>query len=112
MTQQMFTFTYEMIDLEGLGEGRHVVKVTPGGAKILAHILDGKVTRYEAEDSTGNRQALFMISQDIPQLQVIPGLPGDRFCHVCTYDEVAGAPICFDLIECPPIPGKEETLPQ
>ena len=97
-----FIFTNERISLENLGDGRHVVKVTPSKTKILAYIVDGKVTRYEAEDKMGNRQPLLSISQDIPDRSLIPGVFGDGFCQVCTYDAVYDSILCYTLIECPP----------
>src|SRR5258706_13985849 len=57
MTEKTFTFTNERMPSENLVDGRQVVKVTPGGTKILANIVDGKITYYEAEDNTGNQRS-------------------------------------------------------
>ena len=50
MRQRTFAQVDESISVQGLDDGRQVVKVTPGGAKIVAYVSDGKATRYEAED--------------------------------------------------------------
>jgi hypothetical protein len=104
MTQKTFNFTDERISLENLGDGRHVVKLTPGGTKILAYISDGKVTRYEAEDSMGNRQTLFSISLDMPDSRVVSTgfIPGTELCQVCVYEEAFDSVICYGVLECPP----------
>jgi hypothetical protein len=101
MTQKMFTFTHERISSENRNDGRQVVKVTPGGTKILASIVDGEITHYEAEDSTGNYRPLFSISQLIPPGAHVegPGIPGGT-CWVCSDDADFGL-FCYD-IECPP----------
>ena len=49
MTQKTFTFTTERISSENQVDGRHALKVTPSGTKILAHITNGKITQYEAD---------------------------------------------------------------
>jgi hypothetical protein len=98
MKERTFVYNDERISVKNLGDGRHVVKVTPGGAKIIAYISDGKATRYEAENASGDRQALFGIFPDSADAHVTP----DGFCEVCTFDEFAGAVICYTLLECPP----------
>jgi hypothetical protein len=102
MTQKMFTFTNERISSENRADGREVVKVTPGGTKILA-IVEGEITRYEAEDPTGNYRSLFSVSQIIPPdgHLVDIGVPGSQ-CWVCVDDADFGV-FCYD-IECPPFP--------
>jgi len=78
MTQKTFTFTNERISSEKRVNGRQVVQVTPGGTKILASIVDGEITQYEAEDSMGNYRSLFSVRQRIPPGSHIvdPGFPG------------------------------------
>ena len=98
MRQRIFTYTNESISVENLSDGRNVVKVTPGGAKIVAYISNGSVTRYEAEDATGNRQSLFGIIPDSSDTRVTP----DGFCEVCTFDESFGSVFCYTTIDCPP----------
>jgi hypothetical protein len=114
MTQKTFTFTNERISSENLDNGRQVVKVTPGGTNILAYIVNGKITRYEAEDSTGNSRALFSISQSIPDggHLVDTGFPfssaaGD--CWICSDDADFGI-LCYQ-VWCPDIPPPPEKLP-
>ena len=98
MTERTFTFTNEMISVEDLDDGRHVVKTTPGGAKILAYVSDGKAARYEAEDANGDRQQLLVITPDSSDTHITP----DGFCEVCTFDEFAGSVICYTVLDCPP----------
>ena len=105
MTQKTFTFTNERTSSENRVDGRQVVKVTPGGTKILASIVEGEITQYEAEDSAGNYRPLFSVSQLIPPGGHIVdmGFPGSRVgCWVCV-DEIDGSVICY-AIECPPVP--------
>ena len=103
MTQKTFTFTNERIASENRNDGRQIVKVTPGGTKILASIVDGEITHYEAEDSTGNYRSLFSVSQLIPTEGHIVdiGVPGSQ-CWVCTDDADFGI-FCYE-IECPEFP--------
>ena len=61
MMERTFNFTNETISVENLDDGSHVVKVGPDGTKILAYIVNGKLARYTAEDTTGNRKALLSI---------------------------------------------------
>jgi hypothetical protein len=104
MAEATFNFTHEKISVEDLADGRHVVKTTPGGAKILAYVSDGKATRYEAEDPTGKRQQLLVVKPDSADVEVSP----DGSCMVCTFDGTfAGAVVCYSLIECPPDTGPE-----
>jgi hypothetical protein len=107
MRQRTFAQVDESISVQGLDDGRQVVKVTPGGAKILAYVSDGKATRYEAEDPDGNRQTLFGIVPDSADSSMTP----DGLCEVCTFDEFAGSVICYTLIECPPFPGPKKMGP-
>ena len=100
MTQKTFTFTNERISSENRVDGRQVVKVTPGGTKILASIVEGEITQYEAEDSTGNYRSLFSVSQFIPPGGHIVDL--GSLCWVCVDDADFGV-FCYD-IECPPVP--------
>lgn len=113
MTQKTFTFTNERISSENRADGRHVVQVTPGGTKILASIVGGEITQYEAEDATGNYRSLFSVSQLIPPGSHIvdPGFPGttDSICWVCT-DDIDGSVFCYQ-IECPPVPPPPTPLP-
>ena len=98
MTQRTFNFTNERISVENLRDGRHVVKETPGGTKILAYVSDGAVVRYEAEDSAGNRQQLLGISPDSSDAEMTP----DGLCEVCTYDATFDTVFCYTVLECPP----------
>ena len=97
MRQRTFNYTEESISVENLEDGRHVVKVTPGGAKILAYISDGEVTRYEAEDAEGNPQAVFGIMPSSDS-----HLTPDGLCEICTFDSTAGAVFCYTILDCPP----------
>jgi hypothetical protein len=109
MTQKMFTFTNERISPENRADGRQVVQVTPAGTKILASIVDGEITKYEAEDSEGNYRSVFSVSQFIPPGGHIVdiGGPGSRVgCWVCV-DDIDGGAFCYD-IECPPFPPPPE----
>lgn len=113
MTQKTFTFTTERISSENQVDGRHVLKVTPGGTKILAHIVSGKITQYEAEDSTGNYRPLLSVSQIIPPGGHIVdiGSPGSPVgCWVCV-DDIDGGVFCYD-IECPTVPPPPTPLRQ
>jgi hypothetical protein len=98
MQQRTFAYTNEKISVENLGDGRHVVKVTPGGAKIVAYISDGNVTRYEAEDAEGNRQSVLGITPESSDTHVSP----DGLCEVCTFDATFGIVFCYTVIDCPP----------
>ncbi len=104
MAERTFNFTnerisYERISSQNLADGRHVVKVTSEGLKILANIVDGQITSYEAEDNAGNQRSLFMIRERTPA----PGgetttfssvIPSDT-CWICV-DSGFGSPICFE----------------
>ena len=61
MEERKLLFTGERISSQDLTNGRNVVKVTPGGTKILAVIEDGKFTHYEAEDSAGYQRPLSIV---------------------------------------------------
>ena len=60
------TFRLESFSSKDLADGRHVVKVSPRGTKILAYVEKGKVTRYEAEDSDGNPRSVFLVKESAP----------------------------------------------
>jgi hypothetical protein len=74
------------------------VKVTRGGAKILANVSEGKLTYYEAEDGSGNRQSLISIVPDSADAHVTP----DGFCEICTFDATFGSVFCYTVLDCPP----------
>jgi hypothetical protein len=101
MAEVTFNFSDEKLSVEALGDGRHVVKETPGGAKIVAYVSGGKATRYEAEDPTGKRQQLFVVHPDSADAQITP----DGFCMVCTFEADFSSVFCYTVIECPPDPG-------
>jgi hypothetical protein len=107
MRQRTFHQVDERISVQGLGNGRHVVKVTPGGARIVAYVSDGKATRFAAEAPDGKRQALFGIVPD--SADTIVGIDGS--CEVCTFDPDAGTVLCYPLLECPPFVGPEKMGP-
>jgi hypothetical protein len=110
MTERTFAFSNETIAVENLGDGSHVVKVGRDGTKILAYIADGKLARYAAEDASGNRKALLNLTQESAD-SVQPILPGETAgfaCQVCYDDEVAGAVVCYGVVECPPVPPPDE----
>lgn len=111
MTQKTVTFTNERISSENRDDGRQVMKVTPGGTKILASIVDGEITQYEAEDATGNYRALFSFSKLIPlggHLVDIGG-PGSRVgCWICV-DDIGDSLFCYD-VPCPPVPPDPQTM--
>jgi hypothetical protein len=98
MLQRTFNFVDESISTEDLGNGRHVVKVTPGGARILAYVSDGTLSHYEAEDASGDRQPLFSIVPDSADSHVTP----DGLCEICTFDATFGGVFCYTVLECPP----------
>lgn len=56
-------FRLESFSSKDLTDGQHVVKVSPGGTKILAYVENGKITRYEAEDSAGNPRSVFLVKE-------------------------------------------------
>ena len=60
------TFQLESFSSANFTDGRQVVKVSPGGTKILAYVENGKVTRYEAEDSTGNSRSVYLVKESVP----------------------------------------------
>ncbi len=112
MMERTFTFVDETISVDNRDDGSHVVKVAPDGTKILAYLANGKVTRYAAEDSSGNSKPLLSITAESPDLfkSIIPGITEDIPCMVCYHDEAVGAVICYQLIECPPFTGPEKLL--
>jgi hypothetical protein len=111
MVERTFNFADETISVENLDDGSHVVKVAPDGTKILAYIEDGKLARYAAEDSKGNRKPLVVIIQESSDLPgdtsfnpIIPGKSGSG-CNLCYFDESAGTVVCYGTVECPPNVG-------
>jgi hypothetical protein len=113
MMERTFTFTNETISVENLDDGSHIVKVGPDGTRILAYIEDGKVARYAAEDSTGNRKRVLSISQESSDSvePIIPGETAGIACMICYSDESAGAVVCYGAVECPPFIGPEKMGP-
>jgi hypothetical protein len=112
MMERTFNFMNETISVENLDDGSHVVKAGPDGTRILAYIVDGKVARYAAEDAEGNRKALLSIAQESSD-SVTPIIPGEAAgfeCQVCYHDEVAGAVVCYGVVECPPVPPQNELI--
>jgi len=106
MMERTFTFTDETISVKNLDDGSHVVKVGPDGTKISAYIADGKVARYAAEDSAGNRKPLLNISQESSD-EVEPIIPGETVgfaCRICYFDENIHGVVCYGVVECPSFP--------
>jgi hypothetical protein len=60
------TFRLESFSSKDLTDGRHVVKVSPGGTKILAYVENGKIARYEAQDSAGNPRSVLLVKESAP----------------------------------------------
>ena len=52
-------FRLESFSSENLLDGRRVVRESPQGTRILAYVENGKITRYEAEGSSGNSRPVF-----------------------------------------------------
>jgi hypothetical protein len=83
------TFRLESFSSEKLTDGRHVVKESPGGTKILAYVENGKITRYEAEDSSGNPRSVFLVKQSTPATSAGFDLPlSGIWDWVCVLDDV------------------------
>jgi hypothetical protein len=59
-------FQLESFSSADLTDGRQVVKVSPGGTKILAYVENGKITRYEAEDSAANPRPVLLVKALTP----------------------------------------------
>jgi hypothetical protein len=57
------TFRLESFSSENLPDGRQVVRESPQGTRIVAYVENGKITRYEAEDSSGNSRPVFLMKQ-------------------------------------------------
>ena len=49
----------ESFSSENLLDGRRVVRESPQGTRTLAYVENGKITRYEAEGSSGNSRPVF-----------------------------------------------------
>ena len=98
------------ISAENLDDGTHVVKVTPDGTKILAYIVDGRVARYAAEDSSGNHKQLLGITTASSDSfkPIFPDVTEGIACMICYHDESAGAVVCYGTVECPPFVGPEK----
>ena len=117
MMERTFNFTDEVISVENLDDGSHVVKVGPDGTRILAYIKDGKVARYAAEDATGNRKPLLSITQEssdpvttLAGTEIIPGVNAGFACQICYFDANFGVIVCYG-VECPPVPPPPEIKP-
>jgi len=91
MAEKTFTFIDERLSLENLTDGRQVVKVSPGGTKILANVVNGKITYYEAEDSAGNQRSVFLVKEmSAPSTTFSLDLPFDGIWDwVCVLDELS-----------------------
>jgi hypothetical protein len=83
------SFRLESFSSENLPDGRQVVKESPEGTKILAYVENGKITRYEAEDSSGNSRSVFLMKQSAPAVSASLDLPFDGIWDwVCVLDDV------------------------
>ncbi len=104
------TFQLESFSEEKLTDGRQVVNVSPGGTKILAYIENGKITRYEAEDSAGNPRSVFLVKESAPgtrehlasaNLELPLAGIWDWVCVLddvmmyCVHDSASGGPVFF-----------------
>jgi hypothetical protein len=98
MAEVTFNISDDKISVADLGDGRHVVMETPGGATIVAYVSDGKASRYEAADPTGQRQQLFVVRPDSADARITP----DGFCMVCTFEADFSSVFCTTVVECPP----------
>lgn len=107
MAEITFEASDDKLSVEGLDDGRHVVKETPGGTKIVAYVSDGKASRYEAEDPAGERQQLFVMRPDSADPQISP----DGTCLICRYEPAFNSVFCYTVIECPPFVGPEPLGP-
>src|SRR5215472_6722688 len=97
MEERKLLFTGERISSQDLTNGRNVVKVTPGGTKILAVIEDGKFTHYEAEDDAGNQRPLSIVrvtAQAPSEEKAALFALQDDLCWICVDDGV-GSPLCY-----------------
>jgi hypothetical protein len=57
------TSRLESFPAENPPDGRPVVRDRPQGTRILAYVENGKITRYEAADSSGNSRPVFLMKQ-------------------------------------------------
>jgi hypothetical protein len=88
------TFHLDSFSSENLPDGRQVVKESPEGTKILAYVENGKITRYEAEDSSGNPRSVFLMKQSEPAVSAALDLPlSGIWDYVCVLDDVM--PYCI-----------------
>ena len=89
MEERVFQFLDESLvednDLSTLSDGRHVMKVTPLGTKILAHVAEGKITKYEAEDDAGKPLTIFSVTETRPDSKTISSFA--RYCRICYIGE-------------------------
>jgi len=108
MVKSIFYFLDEPLAdekyLQGLGDGRHQVKVAPGGAKILVHIVDGTVSSYEAEDDAGNQLPLVFIKERRPvssNEKFSDSFIYEEVCYTCAAGD-SGDWHCYQY-GCPPV---------
>jgi hypothetical protein len=91
MEERLFHFLDESLfeenDLHTLPNGRHVMKVTPLSTKILAHVTEGKVTKYEAEDDAGNPLTIFSVTETRPIISSMDASSSTTYCRICYIDE-------------------------
>ncbi|WP_141842624.1 hypothetical protein [Humibacillus xanthopallidus] len=82
-------FRLESFSSEDLPDGLQVVKESPEGTKILAYVENGRITRYEAEDSSGNPRSVFLMKQSAPAVSASLDLPFSGIWDwVCVLDDV------------------------
>ena len=106
MIHKKFNFSDERISSENLTDGCHVVKVTPSGTKLLAYVVDGKITRYEAGEEAGNQPLVFSVSVTTDKGQIFGMGSG---CFTCIDEGGDIGVVCFD-VPCPP-PSPEMVHP-
>lgn len=97
MGERTFNFMNERISSQNYADGRHIVKTTPEGVNILANIVDGKVTSYEAEDLVGKQCSLFIVKEKTPVSagEVTTFSSVSDTCWICV-DSGFGSPICYE----------------
>lgn len=75
---------FEENHLSTLPNGRHVMKVTPTGSKILAHVAEGKITKYDIEDAAGKPLPVLFMTETIPEDEETDiDVLGITTCRVC-----------------------------